>query len=71
MDDLVASKTEIEATEKVLEANGSFTDTRAAFRAYCEFAEFTKTATLPAHSTKSVPLGTSFNSFCGGVEKIF
>jgi hypothetical protein len=67
MDELVISQTEVDATEKVLETKGSFTDTRAVLHAYYEFASTTKAGWIPispfAPST-IVETGTSKTAQC-------
>ena len=51
MEELVISQAEVNATKKVLETKGSFTDTRAVLHAYHEFASSTTTGWTPVSST--------------------
>jgi hypothetical protein len=68
MDELVISQAEVNATEKVLETKGSFTDTRAVLHAYYEFASTTKTGwTLVSSSAPFTIVGTGTNKTTQGL----
>lgn len=71
MDELVISQAEVDATEKVLETKGSFTDTRAALHAYYEFASNTKTGWTPiSPSAPSTIVGTRTGKTTQGVASL-